>query len=76
MTVQFQIGKTYQSRSLCDHNCIFSFTILARTAKTITFDSHGKTQRRGVNVVDGAEYCRPLGTYSMCPSIRADREIY
>ena len=29
---QFQVGKTYATRSACDHDCIFSFTILARTA--------------------------------------------
>jgi hypothetical protein len=36
MTNQFQIGRTYSTRSICDHNCIFAFTILGRTAKTVT----------------------------------------
>lgn len=35
---QFQIGRTYSARSACDHNCIFAFTIIARTEKTVTFE--------------------------------------
>ncbi len=29
MTITFNVGQTYSDRSICDHNCIFSFTILA-----------------------------------------------
>ena len=49
MTNQFQVGRTYATRSICDYDCIFSFTILARTAKTVTTQIHGKTVRRGLN---------------------------
>jgi hypothetical protein len=64
----FQIGKTYTARSACDHNCIFTVTVARRTAKTITTSS-GKTLRIGQ--YDGAEFVRPLGTYSMAPIVRA-----
>lgn len=65
---QFQIGKTYSTRSACDHNCIFSITVAARTAKTIK-TTDGKTVRIGE--YEGVETVKPLGSYSMAPTIRA-----
>jgi hypothetical protein len=73
MTTQFQIGQTYYDRSACDHECIFSFTITARTAKTVTFIRHGETKRRGLSVWNGVETFKPFGTYSMCAVVSADR---
>lgn len=70
----FQVGHTYQTRSICDHECIFSFTILARTAKQVTINVHGKTVRRGVFIWDGIEQFKPFGTYSMCAIISADNQ--
>ena len=32
---QFETGKTYTTRSICDQNCIFSITVISRTASTI-----------------------------------------
>ena len=71
----FQVGKTYQVRSIGDWECIFSFTVEARTAKFVTVRNNGKALRVGVTVRDGVETARPFGTYSMCPTIRADREF-
>jgi hypothetical protein len=34
MTIAFKVGHTCATRTICDHNCIVSFMILARTAKT------------------------------------------
>lgn len=70
----FKVGKTYQTRSICDHDCIFSFTVLARTAKTVTVDVNGKTVRRGISIYEGVEQFKPFGTYSMCAIIGADGE--
>ena len=64
----FQPGKTYTTRSACDHNCIFSVTVIGRTAKTIK-TSDGKTLR--VGQWDGVEFVRPMGSYSMAPIVRA-----
>jgi hypothetical protein len=75
MTQQFEIGKTYATRSLGDHDMIFAFEILGRTAKTVTIKVHGKPVRRGIFVYDGREQFKPLGTYSMCPIISADKEM-
>jgi len=76
MTTQFQVGRTYATRSICDHNCIFSFTIKSRTAKTVTVDVHGKTVKRGLNVYDDVEQFKPFGSYSMCAIIRANKEAH
>jgi hypothetical protein len=74
MTKTFETGKTYQTRSACDHDCIFSFTILARTAKTVTVEGHGKTVRRGLTVWEGVEQFKPFGNYSMAAVISADKQ--
>jgi hypothetical protein len=64
----FQAGKTYATRSICDHNCIIGVTVAKRTAKTITTTA-GKTLR--VSVWQGVEQVKPWGTYSMAPIIDA-----
>lgn len=73
MTKQFETGRTYATRSACDSECIFSFTILGRTAKTVTTEVHGKTVKRGVSVYDGVEQFMPFGRYSMAAVITADK---
>ncbi len=73
MTTQFQVGQTYSERSLCDWECIFSFKILARTAKTVTVNVHGNVVRRRIGLDEkGVEHFLPFGSYSMCTSIGAD----
>lgn len=69
----FKVGTTYSTRSICDHDCIFSFTILARTAKQVTVTVHGKVQKRGISLCDGIESFAPFGRYSMSPTIYANR---
>jgi hypothetical protein len=66
--MKFEIGQTYSTRSACDHECIFSITVVARTAKTIK-TSKGKTLR--ISEYEGREQVKPYGTYSMCPIISA-----
>lgn len=69
---QFQIGHSYATRSLCDYECVFSFVISGRTAKTITTKVHGEIVKRGLKVRGGVESFKPYGTYSMCPVVYAD----
>jgi hypothetical protein len=64
----FTLGKTYTTRSICDHDCIIRVTVAKRTAKTITTDA-GKVLR--VGEYDGAEFVKPWGSYSMAPIVRA-----
>lgn len=69
--LKFIAGKTYTTRSICDSDTIFSYEIVSRTNKTMMIKHSGKTFKRGIYIMDGEEYCRPDGTFSMCPVIRA-----
>jgi len=71
---EFKTGKTYSTRSICDHECIFSFKIHKRTAKSVWVNVRGERVRRSITVYDNREQFRPFGTYSMCAVISADRE--
>ena len=72
MTNTFQVGQTYATRSIYDYDTVFSFTIIGRTAKTVTVNVHGKVVRRGLSVWEGNEQFKPFGSYSMCAIIGAD----
>jgi hypothetical protein len=72
MITEFQIGQTYSTRAM--YECIYSFVILARTAKTVTVKVSGKAVRRRVHVnpyYPGVEQFKPFGTHSMCVVIHA-----
>ena len=76
MTIaQFVVGRTYSTRSICDHECIHSVTIVSRTAKRVTFTNGASTETkaRGIAIWDGVETFKPFGDYSMCAIIRAVR---
>lgn len=73
---KFEVGKTYSVRSICDHECIWSFTVLARTACTVTLqDDKSKIFKLRISKKTseylGAESVYPLGNYSMCPILSA-----
>ena len=69
--MRFEIGKTYTTRSVCDHDCIIRETIASRTAKTVRTAS-GKTFR--VTEYNGIEQFNPWGSYSMAPILSADKK--
>ena len=33
---QFEIGKHYYMRSVCDHECVWKYEVVARTSKQVT----------------------------------------
>lgn len=71
--VKFEVGQCYFDRSICDHNCIFSYLVVKRTEKSVTLQNQdGKVIRRKLRVDDKAEYCSPEGNYSMAPTLCAD----
>lgn len=72
MTGTFEVGQSYATRSLGDWDCIYSFTILERTAKQVTTIVNGKIVKRGITTLDGVETFKPFGTYSMCAVIYAE----
>jgi hypothetical protein len=70
--VKFQEGQELSSRSACDYDCVFRFTVVKRTEKTVTLKYHDQLKKVKVRVwSNGSEYCYPLGTYSMAPSVFA-----
>lgn len=72
---KFEVGKQYKMKSICDSNCIWSYTVLSRTAKTITITDGDKTLKLRINQKTSeyrnAESFYPLGQYSMCPILSA-----
>lgn len=75
--VKFVPGVTYYTRSIGDHNCIWRFTVVRRTASSVwvsgDFHNGGAVQRRKVEEYNGAETFSPFGRYSMSPSVYADK---
>jgi hypothetical protein len=70
---KFQVGKTYATRSICDSDCWFRFTIKARTEKSVIIDVDGRPVRRGLSVRNDIEQFKPFGSYSMAAIISADK---
>lgn len=70
---RFEVGKTYSERFACDYDCIAHFTIIGRTAKTITTEVRGKVVKRGLSVCsyDNTEQFKPFGSYSMAMIVSA-----
>lgn len=71
----FEVGKTYSMRSICDSNCVWTYTVTKRTAQTVTLFDGKKTITRRISKAHsefrGAETVYPLGQYSMAPSLTA-----
>lgn len=71
---QFEIGKEYTARSICDSNCIFTIKITWRTAKTVSYDYLGRSRRSMVRMDQDGEWIQP-DRYSMAPTFRASRMV-
>ena len=68
---QFTAGKTYATRSVCDHDCIITVTIQKRTPSTVQAVVRGELKVFRIGQYDGVEFIKPWGNYSMCPILRA-----
>jgi len=77
-TVKFAVGATYYVRSIGDHNCIWRFAIVRRTASSVWVSEIDgdrcavKVERRKVSGYNGRETFKPFGVYSMSPTVFAD----
>ncbi len=69
----FIVGRVYSTRSTCDHDCVHSFKILARTAKTVRVEVDGEVVTRRISLYEGDETFAPFGSYSMAAIISAKR---
>lgn len=72
---KFEVGKTYETRSACNSDCIWSYTVTARTEKTVTISDGKEVKKCRINAklseYRGAETIMPEGNYSMCPVLDA-----
>ncbi len=74
---QFEVGTTYSCRSICDYECVWSFTVIGRTGKTIVVMQEGKAEAKSLRINaklserNEAETVFPLGRYSMAPTLVA-----
>lgn len=72
---QFEVGKQYSMVSICNQDCVWTYTVTARTAKTVTLTDGKKTLKCRINQkvseYRNAETVFPLGRYSMCPTLSA-----
>ena len=70
--MKFEAAKTYTTRSVCDHDCVISVTVIKRTAKTIRTMIRGEEKTLRIFIdMDGNEAVRPWGSYSMAPIVTA-----
>lgn len=73
----FEVGKSYYMHSICDNDCVWTYQVIARTKCTVTLTDGEKVIKRRINKeISGyrnAETVHPLGVYSMCPVLSADR---
>lgn len=72
---KFEIGKEYSMKSPCDHECVWSYIVTARTDSTVTI-TDGKTTKtcrinKEYSAYRNAETIFPLGRYSMNPILSA-----
>ena len=72
---RFEIGKSYYMRSACDHECVWTFTVAGRTAKTITITDGKETRRCKIIEKPEGEYVLPFGRYAFAPVLRAERSV-
>ena len=77
-TIQFQKGRKYYARSVCNFDCIWVFTVIDRTACTVTLkDEDGRIKKCRIDKTSAihfvAESVKPLGNYSMAPILTANK---
>lgn len=76
MCSKFEVGKIYQMKFIGDADLKIPYICIKRTAKMVTLekDQGKEVLKRKINVYRGVEYVR-AGSYSMAPSIYADKVI-
>ena len=66
MATKFEVGKTYATASIGDHECIFKVTVTKRTEKTVTITGFRNKRCKVHTDEKGVEYIMPE-TYSFAP---------
>jgi hypothetical protein len=71
---KFEAGKTYWCTSICDSDCVYTITVIRRTAKTLYVTEYGKAKTLRIRIgYDGHEEVSPHGRYSMSATISASK---
>lgn len=66
----FVVGGVYETASICDSDCVFSYMVEKVTEKTVTItNKFGKTKRCKIHTEGSVPFIFPEGQYSMCPVI-------
>ena len=68
--IKFEVGKSYSMKSICDSNCVWTYKVVRRTDKTVWI-TDGEVNKFRIKEYEGSEFIKPLGTYSMAPTLRA-----
>lgn len=75
---QFEVGKQYTHGWIGDCELFTTWTVIKRTAKTITIQSENERTVKTCRVIkqlsdwNKAETILPFGNYSMCPVLKAN----
>ena len=83
---QFEVGKAYSMRSPGDQDCVWYYLVTERTNSSVTLVQVSRDKKRmdmskvyringQLSGFYGAEAVRPLGSYSMCPTLTAEKVI-
>lgn len=77
---QFEIGKRYAMNSICDTNCVWRYTVVSRTACSVVLENESVEKitcriNKKVSEWNNAETVYPLGHFSMCPILTAEKSI-
>lgn len=73
----FEIGKSYSMHSPCDHECVWTYKVVERTACTLTLLDVDTNKVRKCRISklltewNKSETVLPLGNYSMAPVLTA-----
>ena len=66
----FVVDGVYETVSICDSDCVFSYKVEKVTEKTVTItNKFGKTKRCKIHTEGSVPFIFPEGQYSMCPII-------
>lgn len=69
--VKFNNNTNYYTRSIGDHNCVFTIKVISRTEKSAKIiDFYGNERRAKIYSDENSEYIQPEH-YSMAPLFRA-----
>ena len=75
---RFEEGKTYKHHFITDRNAEVTYKVIKRTTKTITvqnIDTNEVIKGKRIKEWEGTELIKPLGVYSMAPTLRAENEV-